>query len=216
MHASRWFWLAMIVSILAVTNGCAKTSVPEKEKPSNNRNMVEPHTQIDESPSVLFDLKPSSGAVDGQGFRLYDCTYQAQGKTAKFRLQFKQDRPMSGDFPIAPGEGKFLAVSGSDSSVLLKDLRKALEAKAIPGKPRRIAELAFDAAVIGEHQSRESSGGFSSTPAGDWMAIKIFLPKGGDDAEVFLNLNPVLGKGEFSIKDSDYGDYLLKEFAQVL
>jgi hypothetical protein len=49
------------------------------------------------------------------------------------------------------------------------------------------------------------------------MTIKLFLPKGGhDQGEVFLNLNPLLGKGEFSLKDSDYGDYLLKQFAQVL
>jgi hypothetical protein len=49
------------------------------------------------------------------------------------------------------------------------------------------------------------------------MTIKLFLPKGGhDQGEVFLNLNPLLGKGEFSLKDSDFGDYLLKQFAQVL
>jgi hypothetical protein len=46
--------------------------------------------------------------------------------------------------------------------------------------------------------------------------VKIFLPKGGDDGEVFLNFDAVLGKGEFSIKDSDYGDYLLRELAKVL
>jgi hypothetical protein len=48
------------------------------------------------------------------------------------------------------------------------------------------------------------------------LLVKIFLPKGGDDGEVFLNFNAVLGKGEFSIKDSDYGDYLLRELAKVL
>jgi hypothetical protein len=41
------------------------------------------------------------------------------------------------------------------------------------------------------------------------------LPKGGDEGEVLLNLNPVLGRGEFSIKDEDYGDYLLRQFAKV-
>jgi hypothetical protein len=214
MQASRWFWLVTMSSILAVSNGCGKTSVPEKEKPSNIK--VEPHIQQgDDLPSVLFDLKPSSG-VDAEGFQLYDCTYQAQGKTAKFRLQFKQDRSLSGGFPVALWSGKFLAVPGSDNSVLLQDLRKALDAKSIPKTSRRVPELAFDALVLGEHQSRDSLGGYSTKPAGDWVAIKISLPKSGDDGEVFLNLNPVLGKGEFSLKDSDYGDYLLKEFAKVL
>jgi hypothetical protein len=215
MHASRRFWLVTIFSILAVTNGCGKPSVLEEKRPSDIE--TEPHIQQgDELPSVLFDLKPSRG-VDAEGFQLYDCTYRAQGKTAKFRLQFKQGRLVSGDLPVTLGEGKFLAVSGSDNSVLLQDLKKALDAKTIPKTSRRVSELAFDAVVLGEHQSRNSSGGYSTKPAGDWMTIKLFLPKdGNDEGEVFLNLNPLLGKGEFSLKDSDYGDYLLKEFAQVL
>ena len=118
--------------------------------------------------------------------------------------------------PLTWGEGKFLAVTGSDNTILLQDLKKALDAKHVPQKSRRVAELAFDAVILGEKQSRDSSGGYSSNPAGDWITIKLFFPKGGDEAEVFLNLNPVLGKGEFSIKDSDYGDYLLREFAKVL
>ena len=124
---------------------------------------------------------------------------------------------MSGDIPVAPGEGRFLAVAGSDNSALLEDLKKALDAQHIPSRSSRIPELAFDAVVLGEKQSRGSSGGYSSEPAGDWMLIKLFFPKGhGTEAEVFLNLNPVLGKGEFSMKDSDYADYLLREFARVL
>ncbi|HEY6253436.1 MAG TPA: hypothetical protein VI685_26055 [Candidatus Angelobacter sp.] len=124
---------------------------------------------------------------------------------------------MSGEIPVAPGEGKFLAVAGSDNSVLLEDLKKALDAKHMPSHTPRIPELAFDAVVLGQKQSRDASGGFSSKPVGDWILIKLFFPKGRDDeAEVFLNLNPVLGKGEFSLKDSDYGDYLLREFAKVL
>ena len=77
-------------------------------------------------------------------------------------------------------------------------------------------ELPFDAVVLGEKQSRSTSGGFASNPPGDWTAVKIFLPKGGDEGELFLNLNLVLGKGEFSPKDSDYAVYVLGELAKVL
>ena len=38
------------------------------------------------------------------------------------------------------------------------------------------------------------------------MIVKLFLLKGGDDGEVFLNTNPLLGKGEFSIKDGHYSE----------
>jgi len=33
---------------------------------------------------------------------------------------------------------------------------------------------------------------------------------------VFFNLNPVLGKGQFSIKDADYGDIVLRQLSSVL
>lgn len=46
--------------------------------------------------------------------------------------------------------------------------------------------------------------------------MKIFIGKKDDPAEVFLNFNTVLRKGEFSIKDPDYGDDVLKELAKVL
>jgi hypothetical protein len=45
--------------------------------------------------------------------------------------------------------------------------------------------------------------------------MKIFLGQGGQ-GEVFLNINPILKKGEFSIKDSDCGDIVLSQLAQVL
>ncbi|HEY6970516.1 MAG TPA: hypothetical protein VJA94_15015 [Candidatus Angelobacter sp.] len=186
----------------------------EKDKPTN----VQAETRFpgDELPTVMFDMHPSKSTSTPPDARLYDCTYEKAGKIARFRLEFKQTGPLEGDIPVARGEGRFLAVAGSDNTVLLQDLKKALDAQHLPGRSPRTAGLAFDAVVLGEKQSRDSSGGYSSNPAGDWILIKLFFPKGDDEAEVFLNLNPVLGKGEFSIKDSDYGDYLLKEFAKVL
>lgn len=97
----------------------------------------------------------------------------------------------------------------------MEALEATLQAKNLPGNSKRIAELRFAAAIIGENQSRTPEGDYFDKPRGDWILVKIFLPKDGDDGEVFFNCNPVLGKGDFSLKDSDYGDYLLKEFAKV-
>lgn len=215
MHIGRLLWIAMVASVFICTDGCRKPSADSrKDKPSNVR--AEAVIQGEEPPSVLFDIKAASSTPISRDVPLYDCTYQARGKTAKFRLQFKIKQSTAGDLPIGWAEGKFIAVEGSDNSALLEDLQKALEAKHAPGKQARTVELPFEAAVLGQKQSRSDSGAYSSAPAGDWMSIKIFLPKGGDDGEVFLDLNPVLGKAEFSIKDSDYGDYLLEQFAKVL
>jgi hypothetical protein len=215
MFLARGIWLSAMLSALIFLNGCRTSGTSGSDKLSNVK--IEPHIQKDDDlPTVVFDLKPSAASPADAGYHLYECAYQAQGKIARFRLKFKQGPYTSDEIPVARGEGKFLSVKGSDNSVLLQALRKALDAKTVPEHSPRVGELAFDAVVLGDHQSQAASGGFSATPAGDWMTIKIFLPKGGDDGEVFLNLNPVLGKGEFALKDSDYGDYLLKEFAKIL
>jgi hypothetical protein len=176
---------------------------------------IAPKGEIAEPASVLFDIKPATDPTL-PGFELYDCTYRARGKTARFRLQFKQGGPLADDLPMARASGKFLAMPGSENAALLEDLLTALEAKRLPAGVVRVAELPFDAIVLGENQSRSSSGGFAENPTGDWRPVKIFFPKGGDDGELFLNFNRLQGKAEFSVKDPDYGDYLLAQLATVL
>ena len=46
--------------------------------------------------------------------------------------------------------------------------------------------------------------------------MKIFIGEGEEEGEVFLNLNPVIKKGQFSIKDAEYGDIVLRQLARVL
>jgi hypothetical protein len=209
------FWLAAMCLVLVNTNGCGKSAnVPQKDSPSNVK--LANDQQVDESPSLVFDIKSSQGATSTDTSQTYDCTYQARGKIAKFRFQFIPGGAYGGETPLVSAEGKFLAVAGSDDSVLLEDLKTALEAKHPAKNFAKSRDVAFDAVILGQKQSRDLSGSFSDNPPGDWIATKIFLPKGGDDGEVYFNFNPVLGKAEFSIKDSDYGDYVLKELAKVL
>jgi hypothetical protein len=168
-----------------------------------------------EPSSVLFDLRTASSTSGGAV--LYDCTYSARGRTARFQLRLVQKGPWSNeDFPVASARVEFLAVGGSENGALMEDLMKALDAKQVPASSPRVSDLAFGAVLLGVTQSKDPSGGFSDKPKGDWETIKVFLPRGGDDAEFFLNINPVAGKAEFSIKDSDYGDYVVAQLAKVL
>jgi hypothetical protein len=164
--------------------------------------------------AVAFEIRPVDSA---SGSRQWLATYAAAGKTAKFRIELGPGH--SGDdedkaLHVSFGKGHFLSEPGSDASVLLVDLKRALEAKIVPNKVVRVTSLPFEFAILGENQSRTSDGGFNTKPPGDWTAMKIFLADG--EGEVFLNLNPVANKGEFSIKDSDYGDIVLAELAKIL
>jgi hypothetical protein len=122
----------------------------------------------------------------------------------------------SNGFPMETGEGKFVAESGSDPTVLLADLQKALEAKAIPRKVQRVQALPFTFVNIGDNLSQAAGGGFNVDPPGGWTAIKIFIGEGAQEGQLFLNFNPAIGKGQFSIKNPDYGDLVIKQLATVL
>jgi hypothetical protein len=123
----------------------------------------------------------------------------------------------SKDFPVKTGEGRLVAEPGSDASVLLSDHKRALEAKASPVTVQRARTLPFTFVNLGENPSQApSGGGFNQDPPGDWTAIKIFIGEGDQEGEVFLNFNQTIGKGQFSIKDPDYGDLVLKQLATVL
>lgn len=74
-------------------------------------------------------------------------TYSSQGKTARFRLEFGEPTAMedrvSKHFDVKTGKGRFVAEPGSDASVLLLDLKKALLAQTVPKKTERVPTLPF-------------------------------------------------------------------------
>ena len=167
--------------------------------------------------SVGFDIEqlPSDGSAQH-----WLATYVSKGKTAKFRIELGPRKPLndkaSRDFDIQQGEGKFIAEAGSDASVLLADLKKSLEAKTFPPKVKKSEQSSVCLPNLGKNQSQGSGGGFNDQPPGHWTPIKLFIGKGEQEGQVFLNLNPVLKKGQFSIKDPDYGDIVLAQLARVL
>ena len=161
---------------------------------------------------LMFSLR-AADATSSDSTRRYQAAYVAEGKTARFEIELAAARP-SGQLPFAFTKGKFIAMPNSDASNMLIALKKTLEAKTIPSNSERVAELPFRAVVLGEHVSHSSNGGFAVKPPGNWTCIKLFLGDGA--AEVFLDLNPVLGKGEFYIKDPEYGDAVLQELSKVL
>jgi len=69
---------------------------------------------------------------------------------------------------------------------------------------------------LGQNQSQDAGGGFNDQPPGHWIPMKLFIGEGEQEGKVFLNLNPVLKQGQFSIKDPEYGDIVLAQLVRVL
>lgn len=195
-------------AILLLGNfGCARPGTKAQSRTSE--------AYISVPGSVGFDIGPlerEKGSLRIHG------AYRSQGKLAKFEIEFGPTRT-SGDsqnFAMETGEGRFIAEPGSDAGVLLADLRTALEARATLHKARRVQALPFTFVNIGDNLSQAPGGGFNVDPPGGWTAIKVFIGQGEQEGELFLNFNAAIGKGQFAIKDGDYGDIVLKQLATVL
>ena len=202
-------FVACFAASIFVAVGCDRPSVTTHEPP-DDRYLSDPN-------SIGFDIKP----VQDQGFtHRWLATYTSQGKTARFRIELSESKPLDDkepqDFDIESGTGRLVAEPGSDASVLLADLKKALEAKKLPAKVKSVSNLPFQFVTFGKHNSQSPRGGFSTKPPGNWTPMKIFIGEGEQEGQVFLNLNPVLKKGQFSMKDQEYGDIVLAQLAQVL
>jgi hypothetical protein len=144
---------------------------------------------------------------EGGALRSWTASYDAGGKTAKFRIELAL-RPPEGSAPISFTSGAFAREAGSDPTVFLRDLARVLEAKAKPKPGRRLDRLPFTAALL-EVPSGEGAGAKVGR-----IATKVFVAEGA--GEFYLNLDPAAGVGEITMKDPDYGDTVVRELARVL
>src|SRR5215472_235317 len=174
-------------------------------------------TYVSDPNSVGFNIEP---LPDNGPAHQWLATYTSHGKTARFRIELSQSVPLddkeSREFNVESGKGRLIAEPGSDASVLLADLKKALVAKTMPTKVQRTNSLPFEFVSFGKNQSQAAGGGFNAKPPANWTPMKLFINEGHLEGEVFLNLNPVINKGQFSIKDEEYGDMELAQLARVL
>jgi hypothetical protein len=204
------FWVCFLVSMLAAAVACTRSRNEAQQQTA----VFHPSNPVASDPeSLAFDIvavKTTDGAQGWLG------SYESKGKKALFRIELGPADVPATKGPFAFGKGSFVADPRSDASVLLTDLRKVLAAKTTPTKVERSTTLPFTFVNLGEGMSRGPGGGFSEKPAGSWRPMKIFFESGGQEGEVYLNLNPEIGKAEFSIKDEDYGDFVVAQLAKVL
>ncbi len=209
--------LALIfVALLLIVVSACKRQEPASN-PASKENLPEKYVEV---PSAVgFDIELVPGEKGGPSEWL--ATYRAEDKVARFRVEFAPPKTvpakeMSEDFTLVAGKGRLIAEPDSDASVLLRDLQKALEARALPKNFKRVQSVPFTFVNLGGEMSQAPEGGFSVDPPGHWTAIKLFIGEGKDEGQVFLNINPAIRKGQFSIKDPDCGDIVLGHLAKVL
>jgi hypothetical protein len=211
--------VCMCVLMLCLLACKPKQVASTGSKPTDSSGMVW-ESGIQDCHSVFLDIDPVEGT---NGSTAFLATYKAQGKIAKFRFEIDSIKQAGSGKPdgfnIAIGNGAIIAEPGSDASVLLSDLKTALEAKKLPVKAKRANQLSFTCLILGQNKSRDPKGGFRGNPPGTWTATKlVFSSDSGDDdaGEVFFDFSLADHKAEFSLKDADYGNFVLAKLATVL
>ncbi len=195
--------VAVALAFLAGCNrGADRASVVERPQP--------------EVTSVSFDLEPLPGS---DGSQQWIGVYNSSGKIARFRMDFGAAESVpgkaAGDPVVLSGEGTLLPEAGSDASTLLIDLQKALRAATAAKAPATKTGVPFTYVKIGDHLS-PAQGGFTANPPGDWTGMKLTFGDGDRVSEIFLHINAVTKKAQFSMKDPKYGDLALAELAKAL
>jgi hypothetical protein len=207
---ARLAYLCCVGVLLFDATGCRGHSNAQKAG-----TVVEPY--ISDPNSVGFDISP---LPNNDGPRRWLATYSDQNETAKFTIEIGPPVSMKSEaaesIKMSSGSGVILAMADSDACTMLVAVAKALEAEQAPAHFKRASRLPFDYVILGENNSQASGCGFSAKPVGNWTAMKIFIGDGEDEAEVFLNFNPVSRKAQFSEKDIDYGDRVVARLATVL
>jgi hypothetical protein len=162
---------------------------------------------------VGFDLET---LPSGDGSQQWIGTYNSPGKIARFRIDFGAPESTPGNAGVKSGEGTLIPEPGSDSSVLLVDLQKALRARTAPKAPLTKTSVPFTYITIGDNLSQAPDGGFNANPPGNWTALKLIFGDGDRESEIFLHINASVKRGQFSMKNPGDGDLALAELAKVL
>lgn len=173
--------------------------------------------------SVFLDLKELSSRTKGDDkTTTWLATFDdGSGQTARFRFELTIKPPMKeGPLGFAFTQGAFYREPGSNSEALLREISAALEAEPVKiPAAETVDRLPFNAVILGVNLSRGSgkdshAGAFTSSPGGNWISTKVFI--GEEEAEFYLNIEPMSGKAEITIKDPEYGTAVVKELGKVL
>lgn len=160
-----------------------------------------------------FRIKEIKSEATPEGTRkTWLATIQRDGFNSAFRIELLM-KTLKPNELFAFSKGAFVREPNSNNEPFLRELAKLLSAKEIPDRVATSDRLDFGFTVLGTSQSHDRDDGFSSEPAGNWMATKVFVADG--EGEFFLNLNPVDSAGEISLKDEEYGDTVIKALAPV-
>lgn len=148
-------------------------------------------------------LEGAPWRAPGGDWLIAECTLR--GQRFLLGLEVKNDSPWSKGVLIPLGDGEPLLKE------LATELDQPLPPRSRPAQPLR--PVIANTAILGTERARKD-GGFGGK--GPWTATKWFFESHGRYAELYVNVNFEDGVGEFSEKDPEYREDLVRQLAWAL
>ncbi len=83
----------------------------------------------------------------------------------------------------------------------------------LPPPTAKVESLTFETEIVGLKMSRVDAGAFQAGPAGDWLVVQAFVPRGAES--FLLGVNDRLNAGEIVITRSEAVPAVLQALSQV-
>src|SRR5262249_46875494 len=151
----------LIVCLFVVA--CSHEANEEHESKPEPKSVAEPLVPDVGDGWLSFELQGPEPGQSGDA-TIFLAAFRTEGKVARFDFELNT-KPPSAD---GLGFGRFIAVPGSDSSVLLRNLKTTLAAKKPPIGVVRVKELPFAFILLGNDMSHARDGGMFAEPRGHW------------------------------------------------
>jgi hypothetical protein len=200
-------WISAAILAVVALNGCK----PKQQGYVSVK--VSTHVEEGNVPRVSFGIAPR-GRQTPTHWR-YEACYTRQSKTAHFVIDLRPSTATSGAATVRTGTGSFIALSDSDDTLLLSELRQVLKANNRPVSSIRVRELPFRFDIVGENLDRGRNGSLVDAATGNWISVRLYLGV-HQDKEVILNFQKPGGTAEFVGSDAQYSNDVLAELAKVL
>jgi hypothetical protein len=117
-----------------------------------------------------------------------------------------------GDIPISWGEAVLTVADAVAGARFVETLAKAFHQPLPASRGQKPAlHVKMRTAVLGTSLVRDPRGGFKDGRTGNWVATKWFLQDETAEAEIFFNFSTKEKRAEFSEKDEEYREDLIKQ-----
>jgi len=143
---------------------------------------------------------------------VWELSYRDANGESRLRVRPRM-RPVPDSVQFVASTWTLYPVQGYSTRALLGALARAHGNPIAFKLGSPVDSMRLDVVLLAVDAMRYADGAFGGAGKGNWIEGKLIFAD--DEGEVYLNLNPTLGRAEFGVKDAEYGPVVLREISRL-